>query len=46
MLGWVGSGRNVVVNTDGGPGSQVSIATHLPSPAKVGEILGVIRGGS
>lgn len=40
------SGRNVVVRTEGGPGSQLSILTHLPSPGSEGEILGVTGGGS
>jgi hypothetical protein len=46
MPGWVGSGRNVVVNTDAGPGFHLSIRTHLPSPGRAGEIFGTIAGGS
>ena len=46
MLVLAGSGRNVVVSTDGGPASQRSIFTHLPSPAKAGDTSGFTAGGS
>jgi len=46
MLGADGSGRNVVVMTDGAVPLHVSAAVHWPSPAWAGDITGVMAGGT